>query len=111
MSDAVNNGKNTDRDESGKFTEGNSGRPKGAKNKLTNNIKELVMNALNDDRVGGQEAFIDWIVENKKNRMVFYGWLMKMLPSSLDVSGELSATLSVTRLKESLKEYDNGGGA
>lgn len=75
-----------ERDESGQFTKGNSGRPKGSKNKLTTNIRELVMTALNDERIGGEEGFIKWIDSSKRNKELFYSWLMKMLPTNLDVS-------------------------
>jgi len=71
------------------------GRPKGSKNKLTTSIKEMVFNALNDERVGGEEGFIEWIIENKRNKATFYMWLMKMLPSNMDVEegGELAVIL------------------
>ena len=69
------------------FKEGQSGnpngRPKGSENKLTKSIKEMVFNALNDERVGGEEGFIEWIIASKGNRAAFYTWLMKMLPTSL----------------------------
>ena len=69
------------------FKEGQSGnpngRPKGSENKLTKNIKEMVFNALNDERVGGLEGFIKWVIDTKRNKELFYTWLMKMLPSSL----------------------------
>ena len=43
----------------------------------------MVFNALNDERVGGEEGFIEWIIASKGNRAAFYTWLMKMLPTSL----------------------------
>lgn len=72
-----------------------AGRKKGTKNKVTSNIKEMVMNALNDPRVGGEEDFVKWIESNKRNREMFYSWLMKMLPSNVnaDVSGEIGLTI------------------
>jgi len=82
-----------------KYKQGQSGnlkgRPKGAKNKFTSNIKEMLLNAFNDKRVGGQEEFIKWIISNNRNRELFYTWLMKMLPSNVDVepSGELAVIL------------------
>ena len=59
------------------------GRKKGVKNKLTTNIKDMLFNALNDERVGGEEEFIKWIIDTKRNKELFYTWLMKMLPTSL----------------------------
>jgi len=61
----------------------NSGRKKGVKNKFTINIKEMVLDTLNDERVGGLEGFIKWVIDTKRNKELFYTWLMKMLPSSL----------------------------
>ena len=43
--------KNTDeigRDENGRFTDGNKGKPKGATNKTTKDIREFITNFLND---------------------------------------------------------------
>ena len=59
------------------------GRPKGAKNKLATNIKDMLFSTLNDKRVGGLEGFIKWVAETKGNKILFYTWLMKMLPTSI----------------------------
>ena len=59
------------------------GRKKGAKNKLTNDIKEMMFKTLNDERIGGLEGFIKWVIDTKRNKELFYTWLMKMLPTSL----------------------------
>jgi len=43
--------KNTDengRDENGRFTHGNNGKPKGATNKTTRDLREFITNFLND---------------------------------------------------------------
>ena len=66
-----------------KGREKTGGRKKGVKNKLTTNIKDMLFNALNDERVGGEEEFIKWIIDTKRNKELFYTWLMKMLPTSL----------------------------
>ena len=59
------------------------GRKKGVKNKLATNIKDLLLDTLNDERVGGLEGFIKWVIDTKRNKELFYTWLMKMLPTSL----------------------------
>jgi len=70
-----------------KYEKGKSGnpkgRPRGAKNKLATNIKDMLFSTLNDKRVGGLEGFINWVAETKGNKILFYTWLMKMLPTSL----------------------------
>ena len=69
-----------------KFEEGRKktgGRKKGVKNKLTNDIKEMMFNTLNDERIGGLEGFVKWVIDTKRNKELFYTWLMKMLPTSL----------------------------
>lgn len=86
----------------------NSGRKKGTPNKLTSDIKDMVFNALNDQRVGGEEEFIRWIIKSNRNREIFYSWLMRMLPSnvSMEHSGSIKTELSMMDLKESIKDYD-----
>lgn len=87
-----------------------SGRKKGVKNKFTTDIKEMVFNALNDSRVGGEEEFIKWIITNNRNRETFYSWLMKMLPSNVDFKGEMRhKIISLPALKKALKEYKENG--
>jgi|GEM_PF-5239440 len=94
------------------FQEDNPGRPKGAKNKFTGSIKEMVLNALNDKRVGGEEEFVKWIIASKRNKELFYTWLMKMLPSNvdLDVTGDLTVRQEFEdRLDEYFEEQGRDG--
>ena len=86
------------------------GRKKGSKNKFTNDIKGMVINALNDKRVGGEEGFIQWIVANKRNKEMFYSWLMKMLPSNVGIEGNIKHEhrLSMNDLKKSMEECKEG---
>ncbi len=76
-----------ERGKDGKFLRGHSGnlggRPPGSKNKLTTNIKDMIFEALNDERIEGTEGFIEWIQASKRNKELFYGWLMRMLPTSV----------------------------
>lgn len=80
----VNNEENTNeyQDESGKFSQGNPGRPKGSQNKFTT-LKEAFLDAFNDERIEGVEGLIKWIAKSDRNRAMFYGWLTKMLPSNV----------------------------
>ncbi len=70
-----------------KFKEGeprplNAGRKKGTPNKFTS-IKQSFLDAFKDERVGGTEGLVLWILDNKRNRAMFYSWVTKMLPSSI----------------------------
>ena len=73
-----------------------SGRKKGTKNKFTSDIKQMVLNALNDPRIGGEEDFVKWIEANKRNREMFYSWLMKMLPSNVNIEGDLNVVYQIS---------------
>ena len=74
------------------------GRPTGAKNKLTNDIKDMMFNTLNDERVGGLEGFIKWVINTKRNKELFYAWLMKMLPTNIDADIKGDLALKVERI-------------
>ena len=65
----------------------NAGRKKGSKNKISRDIKELILNAAFDERIGGLEGLVKFASKNDRNKALFYGWLFKMLPSN--VSAEL----------------------
>lgn len=81
------------------------GREKGVKNKFTEDIKKMILNTLNDKRVEGEEGFIKWVIANKRNKEIFYGWLMKMLPSS--VSMEHSGAVKFELSDKFLPKTDN----
>lgn len=62
------------------FEKGNSGRPVGAKNKLTTTVKETVLavfNKLQDDPKANLEAFA------KKHTRDFYQIAAKLIPTEL----------------------------
>ena len=65
-----------------------AGRPKGAKHKLSESFYADCLAAYNDERVGGLEALITFINASSRNRMVFYNWLAKTIPSNVAVTGE-----------------------
>ena len=60
----------------------NAGRRKGTPNKFTS-IKQSFLDAFKDERVGGTEGLVLWVKKNERNRAMFYGWITKMLPSSI----------------------------
>lgn len=61
------------------------GRPQGAKSKLSESFYKDCLAAYNDERVGGLQGLIDWIASNQHNRMTFYGWMSKTMPSNVNL--------------------------
>jgi hypothetical protein len=57
------------------------GRPKGARNKISRELKEMILAAL--DKAGGEQFFVE---QASKNPVAFMTLLGKVLP--LQVSGE-----------------------
>jgi hypothetical protein len=83
------------------------GRRKGSVNKFTT-LKASFLEAFNDERIGGTEGLILWILKTDHNRGLFYQWITKMLPSQTDVDVKGTMTFKVS--DEFLpKEKGNGG--
>jgi len=68
------------RDKEGKFLRGNPGKPKGAKSRFTN-LKNAFLEVF--ENIGGTKGLEDWVEDTKHNKTLFYGWITKMLPSSV----------------------------
>jgi len=68
------------RDKEGKFLRGNPGKPKGAKSRFTN-LKNAFLEVF--ERLGGTGGLEEWANKNPHNKALFYGWITKMLPSSV----------------------------
>ena len=116
MSEADKETKKNGRTPDGKFAEGNpgGGRPKGSENKYTADMRKFILDALYDERVGGLEGFIEWLLEKPQpNFPMLYGWVFKMLPSNVNLGGEVSITFEVSEkflpdvLKGGEEEDDN----
>ena len=69
-----------ERNEKGHFVKGNSGRPKGSKNKYTD-LRKSFLNAY--EEWGGDERLLEWIKESKQNERLFVQYLTKMLPTNV----------------------------
>ena len=55
------------------------GRPKGARNKITNEAKHAIQMAF--DKLGGVDGLVAWVKEDKANRLAFYTKIYpKLLP-------------------------------
>ena len=68
------------RDKEGKFLRGNPGKPKGAKSRFTN-LKNAFLEVF--ENIGGTKGLEDWVEDRPSNKRLFYGWITKMLPSSV----------------------------
>ena len=62
---------------------GGPGRDKGSQNKVTKDLVKGVLGVL--DEIGGWEGMIEWVEGSPKRRETFYGWVMKMLPSNVNL--------------------------
>lgn len=85
------------RDEKGRFTHGNPGKPKGA----TNNLMKIFLTLFEKIETKAQEeeavdSFFDWATKNEKNQGMFYQMLSKMLPTNVSVEGEVPITYIIS---------------
>jgi hypothetical protein len=98
--------KNTDknglelRDDKGRFLDGNNGKPKGAVNKNTKDLKEFIINFLNDKAF---EIPIIWDSLDDKDKATLYLHLLKtVMPKPLDESTEYLLSINHSLEKEEL---------
>jgi hypothetical protein len=77
------------------------GRPKGCKNRFTS-LKESFIAVFK--KLGGTQALYNWANKSDHNKAIFYGWITKMLPSNVDVAGNLSVTVKKILSDERPKE-------
>jgi hypothetical protein len=81
-------------DEKGRFSKGNTGRPKGSLNKFTT-LKASFLSAFVE--LGGQEELVEW---GKHHKTQFYKILAKMLPADTNLTIDTSPKTII------IKEYD-----
>ena len=89
-------------DNMAKFQQGNSGRPKGAVNKLNKTVKETVLNTFNElqkDKIHNLEAFA------KKHPREFYLIASKLIPT--EMIGSTETIIKVTIPEERQIEAEN----
>lgn len=63
------------------FEKGNSGKPKGAKNKLTKSVKEAFEVAFNELQGDSEANLASWA---KENTTEFYKLAAKLIPTSIN---------------------------
>ena len=55
------------------------GRPKGSRNKVTNQAKEAILMAY--ERIGGADRLVEWILADKTNEAIYWGRIFpRLLP-------------------------------
>lgn len=89
-----------------RFQKGQSGppkgRPKGVRNKITASLKEDILEVYQE--TGGKAGLAKWVNEGKRNRAMFYQWIiMRLLPQEQIHSGGIEH-------KFSFKFGSNGNG-
>lgn len=65
----------------GKFAAGNPGKPKGAANKVTADLKAMILGALHSHPDGGGQGYLE--EQMKANPTAFMTLLGKVLPTTL----------------------------
>lgn len=93
-----------------RFKKGNPGGPVGKRGphkktienlKGFTSLKQSFIDAFNDERIGGTEGLVLWILERRTFRQeAFYNWIARMLPRSVDVNAPEDSTL-----ERVLKQY------
>jgi len=87
-----------------RFRKGNPGKPKGCINKINRpfvSVKQSILDAFNDPRIGGTEGLIQWVEANYHRRKIFYNWIMRLLPKTV----ELPTDSTNSALEELLNKY------
>ncbi len=79
-----------------------NGRPKGAKDKLSKNIKDNFEAVF--DKLGGVDGFYDWAKKNAHTQAAFYQMFSKMLPSNVDVEHSGKVDLAVFKMPRPKKK-------
>ena len=92
---SVNNAKKTPGRGKGRpFKRGNPGRPKGAKGKISKNIKDNFEAVF--EKLGGVKGFCVWAKTNNDTKRAFYQMYSKMLPSNVNIDGDLNVTYQIS---------------
>ena len=97
-----------ERDETGKFKEGNPGKPKGAVNKITTKVKELTTQIL--------ECYTEQDIKDMANKIkqekpeVLFKFLSTLMPKELIHNGTLipSVVEAITVLKDNHTDISGG---
>ena len=87
------------------FEKGNPGRPEGSKNKVTKDLVSGVLDVF--EKVGGWEGMVNWLEENpRKNKPIFYNWILKMLPSNVNLDSTDGLQITIGSAFQPKKDND-----
>lgn len=78
---------------------GHPGRPKGSKDKFTN-LKHAFLKAF--EGIGGEKKLTDW-ASRGLNTGDFYKMIARMLPTNVQVDGEIKGTYGVVEMPKEKK--------
>jgi len=96
----------------GDFKKGSSGnpkgRPRGAKDKISRNIKDNFDAVF--EKLGGVDGFFNWANKNTQTKTTFYQIYSKMLPTNLtaDLLPDMDSKLIITVVKTKGKDENKG---
>ena len=83
---------------SGNQKPSNSGRKKGAKNKLTIDVQQTAFEIFKN--LGGMKGAVEYFKSSKQTKGQFYNIFYKMLPSNIAVGGSKDNPLPIRLLLE-----------
>lgn len=69
---------------------GYAGRPKGAKNHVTNDLKKVYLQAF--EKLGGLQGLVEW---GEKSPDLFYGQISKLLPKGIEIKAEHELQINI----------------
>lgn len=84
------------------------GRPKGVPNKITTELKQLVLRAMElaGDKDGGDEGALKYLVSRaKKNPVAYLALISKLIPSKVEAEVNVTGQLAM-RLEQARKKAD-----
>jgi hypothetical protein len=85
----------------GKFGKGNPGKPKGALNHSTKDVRAAILMVA--EKLGGIQRMHDWATEDPDNEKLFWGSIYpKLLPK--EIKAEIAATHVVQSLTPEQRE-------
>lgn len=73
-----------------------NGRPKGSRNKFTSLKDEFLKAFHDDDGIKGAEGMKELIKDSTKNKFIFLQMISKMLPSNVNIDGDLNVTFQIS---------------